>query len=348
MTDETDDTDKPPRRPLPSYTYWEPGPLPPIKTPARLRRKQARASRRGPRRQGDAPGDTTPPGAIAPPEPRLPLPPARATLSRERATPSLARKEFLVNGSDTEFRRMLRGLAAVTRRMELAYELAGRKHGLTGGALEYLIAVAEHDGGTPSPSHRYAAGPSLSRKRAREIHPNAFSPLPLAGEEGAHDAQASWEGEGEPAKRADENPHTPEIPTAPPDGGAPGIDASAIARRLDISKSLSSQISRRLAERGLIDKRPSPDDAKRRRLTATEDGRAIAHAAAARVGRDHNFTFRHLTVREFNTMRRVAAKLDAASERAIEIAADLAGESTLQTPAGLRRAMEAAGMKWED
>jgi len=50
---------------------------------------------------------------------------------------------LLVNGSDAEFRRVLHGLAALTRRLDLIHDYAARPHGLTGNELAFLLAVAE-------------------------------------------------------------------------------------------------------------------------------------------------------------------------------------------------------------
>lgn len=49
----------------------------------------------------------------------------------------------MVNGSDTEFRRVLRGLAAAVRRLDIVLDLAARPAGLTGPELDFLLAVHE-------------------------------------------------------------------------------------------------------------------------------------------------------------------------------------------------------------
>ena len=76
--------------------------------------------------------------------PRLPLPPAPVRPGDgANARTIVGWPHLMVNGGDGEFRRMLRGLAALVRRMDEAYELAGRTVGLTGGLLEFLFAIAE-------------------------------------------------------------------------------------------------------------------------------------------------------------------------------------------------------------
>jgi MarR family transcriptional regulator, organic hydroperoxide resistance regulator len=261
------------------------------RVPPGLRRRQAARGRVG--------GGRLMPDDAAGPAPRLPPPPARVSLSGgppPDGGPSpdgepppvgglVGWDHLMVNGSDAEFRRMLRGLVAVARRMELTYDLAAREFALTGSELEYLIGIAESTGASWSAAARRSAV-----------------------------------------------------------GRGPSVDASALTRRLDISKSYSSMMSRRLAGRGLIEKFPDPRDAKRRLLVITEAGRALVEAAWPMVRGAHNLAFAPITAGEFKTLRKAAGKLDAASERAVDILARRTGEDPVANLADLARDMRRLGM----
>jgi DNA-binding MarR family transcriptional regulator len=135
-------------------------------------------------------------------------------------------------------------------------------------------------------------------------------------------------------------------PPDPPPGFADSVDASAVTRRLDISKSYSSTMSRKLADRGLIGKFPDPRDAKRRRLFVTPAGREVIEAAFPMIRGAHNLAFAGITGREFETLCEVAAKLDTASATAVDILARRTGEEPAVTMTTLARDMRRLGMKF--
>ena len=88
-------------------------------------------------------------------KPRLPRPPAPASDDggggdgggggrESRVPPVIGWDHLLVEGSDGAFRRTLRSLAAVIRRLDQIHDLAGATIGLTGTRLEFLLTIAEH------------------------------------------------------------------------------------------------------------------------------------------------------------------------------------------------------------
>ena len=103
-------------------------------------RRKNGAERPGARRPGDAP------------VPRLPRPPASVRLGpgagdAAEAAPVIGWPHLLVNGSDAAFRRMVRGLAGLVRRLETVHDIAAGGAGLGGSQLDFLLAVADADGG---------------------------------------------------------------------------------------------------------------------------------------------------------------------------------------------------------
>lgn len=124
------------------------------------------------------------------------------------------------------------------------------------------------------------------------------------------------------------------------------VDASAVTRRLDISKSYSSLVSRRLVDKGLIGKFPDPRDGKRRRLFVTQAGRGVIEAAFPMIRGAHNLAFADITAREFETLCGIAARLDTASASAIDILARRTGEEPVVTMGNLARDMARLGMKF--
>ncbi len=119
-----------------------------------------------------------------------------------------------------------------------------------------------------------------------------------------------------------------------------------MTRRLDISKSYSSLVSRRLVDKGLIGKFPDPRDAKRRRLFVTRAGREAVEAAFPMIRGAHNLAFAGITAREYETLCGVAARLDTASASAIDILARRTGEEPVVSMAGLAHDMQRLGMKF--
>ncbi len=85
----------------------------------------------------------------SPTTPRLPIPPPRARLGRARDraahAPIVGWPHLLVNGSDAEFRRMVRALAALMHRLREVHALAARGVGLRATGLELLLAIVEAD-----------------------------------------------------------------------------------------------------------------------------------------------------------------------------------------------------------
>ncbi len=75
--------------------------------------------------------------------PRLPRPPAPDGTGG-RMAPVVGWAHLLIDGSDAEFRRVVRSLAAVIRRIDQIHDLAGRAVGLSGTRLEFLLTLAEH------------------------------------------------------------------------------------------------------------------------------------------------------------------------------------------------------------
>jgi DNA-binding MarR family transcriptional regulator len=57
------------------------------------------------------------------------------------------------------------------------------------------------------------------------------------------------------------------------DSGA--VSASELGRRMSITKQAAAKVIDTLMERGWVDREPDPDDGRRKRLTVTEDGRAV-------------------------------------------------------------------------
>ncbi len=58
-----------------------------------------------------------------------------------------------------------------------------------------------------------------------------------------------------------------------------GITGGELADELGVTRSATSQILGKLKSKGLVEERPAPDDAKRKRLHVTERGRAAAGTA---------------------------------------------------------------------
>ncbi len=83
------------------------------------------------------------PGAAT--TPRLTPPPAPVRLGRATPPPIVGWPHLMVNGTDAEFRRMVRALAALVHRLEEVYALAARSVGLTGAQLELLRTITEAD-----------------------------------------------------------------------------------------------------------------------------------------------------------------------------------------------------------
>ena len=75
----------------------------------------------------------------------MPPPPAPARLGRPPTAPIVGWPHLMVNGTDAEFRRMVRALAALVHRLEEVYALAARGIGLSGTELELLVAIVEAD-----------------------------------------------------------------------------------------------------------------------------------------------------------------------------------------------------------
>ncbi len=97
----------------------------------------------------------------SPTMPRLPPPPAPVRLGRKRdrtaPAPIVGWPHLLVNGSDAEFRRMVRALAALMHRLEEVTALAARGVGLTGTGLELLMAIVEADADGDGVAQRHVA-----------------------------------------------------------------------------------------------------------------------------------------------------------------------------------------------
>jgi DNA-binding MarR family transcriptional regulator len=101
-------------------------------------------------------------------------------------------------------------------------------------------------------------------------------------------------------------------------GRFPGISQAAIAEILHVHPSTVTGVQRRLVERGLIERRTDPSDARRAQLYLTEAGRAIdslragtveaaVRRALSQVGRDR------LAAAE-NVLSAVAAELNGEEE----------------------------------
>jgi DNA-binding MarR family transcriptional regulator len=113
------------------------------KPPKRTTKRAVPPSRR---RSGGVRGKLLDPGSDS--RPTLPRKPARVRLDRPaRATAAAAIgwPHMLVNGSDAEFRRMMRRLTVVMHRLREIQALAARAVGISGAALEMLFAIVEAD-----------------------------------------------------------------------------------------------------------------------------------------------------------------------------------------------------------
>lgn len=135
-------------------------------TPVAVRKRTgARATRHTVAMRGRDPAEEKTPAP-----PRLPRPPAPARLTGERARPVVGWPHLLVNGSDAEFRRALRCLAATVRRIDTIHDLAADETGINGAGLELLMAVAERDAdgaGVLQPTLARHLGVSLYRASAQ-------------------------------------------------------------------------------------------------------------------------------------------------------------------------------------
>ena len=228
-------------------------------------------------------------------KPRLPRPPRRPGPDggESRIPPVIGWDHLLVGGSDAEFRRVLRALAAVVRRLDQIHDLAGATIGLTGTRLEFLLTIAEH--GRPeheSAEHEGGAGRVLGTPR-------------------------------EPA----------------------GLRQTELAKLLDISPYYASLMSRELEAADLIERRPAPDHPGRRILVMTDAGWRAVERTAPLIAGAHNAAFAPLKARDFKALRRLAPKLDAASEAAVEILARRAGERPWRSLRELLRLSERMGVK---
>lgn len=95
-------------------------------------------------------------------------------------------------------------------------------------------------------------------------------------------------------------------------GRRPGISAGEVSRILHLHPSTLTGILRRLTERGIVERRPDPADARRALLRLTAAGRDIDGLRGGTVE---------------NAVRRVLARVDARTVRATrELAAALAAE----------------------
>ena len=233
-------------------------------------------------------------------KPRLPRPPGPDG-GESRIPPVIGWDHLLVDGSDAEFRRVLRALAAVARRLDQIHDLAGATIGLTGTRLEFLLTIAEHG----RPEH----------------------------ESGEHESGEHESGAGR---------------VLGPPGEPAGLRQTELAKLLDISPYYASLMSRELEAADLIERRPAPDHPGRRILVMTDAGWRAVERTAPLIAGAHNAAFAPLNARGFKALRRLAPKLDAASEAAVEILARRAGERPWRSLRELMRLSEKMGVEWRD
>ena len=88
-----------------------------------------------------------------------------------------------------------------------------------------------------------------------------------------------------------------------------------------------------------------PDHPGRRILVMTEAGWRAVERTAPLIAGAHNAAFAPLNARDFKALRRLAPKLDAASEAAVEILARRAGERPWRSLRELLRLSEKMGVK---
>ena len=78
----------------------------------------------------------------------------------------------------------------------------------------------------------------------------------------------------------------------------PGLDQSSLSREIYIDTSTVNGVVDRLEARGLIQRRPSPEDRRLRLLYVTEQGQAVLDDATARVVETQGWLLQPLTPKE--------------------------------------------------
>ena len=148
---------------------WDGEPVEWLTPPAQRRRAGTPAGRR---KNGAESPQVRRPGDAA--VPRLPRPPAVVRLEPDAgaappAAPVIGWDHLLVNGSDAAFRRMVRGLAGLVRRLETVHDIAASGAGLGGAQLDFLLAVADADRGGGVPLAALSRRLDISRAYASQV-----------------------------------------------------------------------------------------------------------------------------------------------------------------------------------
>ena len=89
----------------------------------------------------------------------------------------------------------------------------------------------------------------------------------------------------------------------------PGLDQSTLSREIHIDTSTIAGVLDRLEARGLIQRRPSPDDRRLRLLDLTEQGAALLKRASVSVMDQQKWLVEPLTVDERATLTQLMLKV---------------------------------------
>jgi MarR family transcriptional regulator, lower aerobic nicotinate degradation pathway regulator len=89
----------------------------------------------------------------------------------------------------------------------------------------------------------------------------------------------------------------------------PGLDQSGIAGALGVDRATTGQILHGLEQRGLIVRRPAPDDARRRCIVVTAQGRKLLESAGPALERAHQRLVAPLSAEERRTLTALLERL---------------------------------------
>ena len=105
-------------------------------------------------------------------------------------------------------------------------------------------------------------------------------------------------------------------------GRRPGIDQNTLARLLGLDRSTTGLVVRKLAERGLIGRAMGAGDLRRRELTLTQAGVALAARASKDARRAQQRLLSPLPVRERARFLRLLARLAESFNRTTRVPVD--------------------------
>jgi len=104
-----------------------------------------------------------------------------------------------------------------------------------------------------------------------------------------------------------------------------GVGVKAVAEHLSLSGAFVTIETGKLTERGLVCKRPDPEDGRRVRLSVTDKGRRLLADLAPVQQEVNDLLFESLGREDFRRLRRLARGLLEGSARAVALAGYLTG-----------------------